>query len=52
LTPEAYVQQVIAQALARDRSRRRAQLEFSLNELLRTYSPEEITGTVARRIRI
>jgi len=50
-TPEEYLQQVIAQALARDRSTRRAQLECSLNELLRTYSSEEVTGAVARRIR-
>ncbi|GGK64257.1 hypothetical protein [Streptomyces flaveus] len=49
-TPEEYVQQAIAQALARDRSTRRAQLECSLNELLRTYSPEEVTGAAARRI--
>ncbi|MGI3204133.1 hypothetical protein ACRJ4W_50295 [Streptomyces sp. GLT-R25] len=49
-TPEEYLQQAIAQALARDRSTRRAQLECSLNGLLRTYSPEEITGTAARRI--
>ncbi|MEV7345094.1 hypothetical protein [Streptomyces sp. NPDC093544] len=49
-TPEQYLQQAIAQALARDRSTRREQLECSLNELLRTYSPEEISGAAARRI--
>ncbi|MER5911892.1 hypothetical protein ABT124_15635 [Streptomyces sp. NPDC001982] len=49
-TPEEYLQQAIAQALARDRSTRRAQLECSLNELLRTYSPEEITRVAARRM--
>ncbi|MFD3500462.1 hypothetical protein [Streptomyces sp. NPDC058678] len=49
-TPEEYLQEAIAQALARDRSTRRAQLECSLNELLRTYSPGEITGAAARRI--
>ncbi|MFD8501231.1 hypothetical protein ACFV2L_00545 [Streptomyces sp. NPDC059687] len=48
--PEEYLQQAIAQALARDRSTRRAQLECSLNVLLRTYRPEEITGAAARRI--
>lgn len=51
-TPEEYLQQAIAQALARDRSTRRAQLECSLNELLRTYSPEEVTGAAARRIQL
>ncbi|MEU9149098.1 hypothetical protein AB0D59_00745 [Streptomyces sp. NPDC048417] len=49
-TPEEYLQEAIAQALARDRSTRRAQLECTLNELLRTYSPEEITGAAAGRI--
>ncbi|MEV7388086.1 hypothetical protein [Streptomyces sp. NPDC091215] len=49
-TSEEYLGQAIAQALARDRSTRRAQLECSLNELLRTYSPEEVTGAAARRI--
>jgi hypothetical protein len=51
-TPEEYVEQAIAQALARDRSTRRAQLECSLNDLLRTYSPDEITGAAARRIEV
>ncbi|MFF5039899.1 MULTISPECIES: hypothetical protein [Streptomyces] len=49
-TPEKYLEQAIAQALARDRSTRQAQLECMLNELLRTYSPEEVTGAAARRI--
>ncbi|CCK28835.1 hypothetical protein BN159_4456 [Streptomyces davaonensis JCM 4913] len=49
-TPEEYLQEAIAQALARDRSARQAQLACALNELLRTYSPEEITGAAARRI--
>ncbi|WP_329245497.1 hypothetical protein OIE43_21065 [Streptomyces pseudovenezuelae] len=49
-TPEEYLQHAIAEALARDRSTRRAQLECSLNVLLRTYGPEEITGAAARRI--
>ncbi|MGQ4384596.1 hypothetical protein [Streptomyces sp. SAS_270] len=49
--PEAYLQEAIAEALARDRSTRRAQLECSLNELLRTHTPEEITGAAARRIK-
>ena len=49
-TPEEYLQRAIAQALARDRSTRRARLDCSLNELLRTYSPEEVTGAAARRI--
>lgn len=49
-TPEEYLEQAIAQALARDRSTRRAQLDCSLNELLRTYSPEEVTRAAARRI--
>ncbi|MEU9154254.1 hypothetical protein AB0D59_27785 [Streptomyces sp. NPDC048417] len=35
----------------RDRSTRRAQVECSLNELLRTFDPEEIAGAAARRIR-
>ncbi|WP_330303392.1 MULTISPECIES: hypothetical protein [unclassified Streptomyces] len=49
-TPEEYLQEAIAQAPARDRSTRRAQLECALNELLRTASPEEITGAAAGRI--
>ncbi|WP_405881032.1 hypothetical protein OG762_22025 [Streptomyces sp. NBC_01136] len=49
-TPEEYLEQAIAQALARDRSTRRAQLDCSLNELLRTYSPEEVSGAAAWRI--
>ncbi|MFJ8550900.1 hypothetical protein [Streptomyces sp. NPDC093676] len=48
--PEEFLQQAVAEALARDRSTRRAQLECSLNALLRTYSPEEITGAAAQRI--
>jgi hypothetical protein len=50
-TPEEYLQEAITQALARDRSTRRAQLECSLNELLQTYSPGEVTGAAARRIK-
>ena len=50
MAPEEYLQDAIAQALARDRSTRRAQLECSLNELLRVYSAEEISGAAARRI--
>ncbi|MFD7002713.1 hypothetical protein ACFWA5_42295 [Streptomyces mirabilis] len=49
-TLEEYLQQAIAQALARDRSTRRAQLGCSLNVLLRTYSPEEVAAAAARRI--
>jgi hypothetical protein len=49
-TREEYLQDAIAEALARDRSTRRAQLECSLNVLLRTYSPEEVAGVAARRI--
>ncbi|CAM5516230.1 hypothetical protein [Streptomyces chartreusis] len=48
-TPEEYLQQAIAQALARDRSLRRARLEHSLDELLRTYGLEEVTVAAARR---
>ncbi|MEU6325053.1 hypothetical protein [Streptomyces sp. NPDC047009] len=44
------MRQAIVQALAHDRSSRRAQLECSLNELLRTHSPEEVAGAAARRI--
>ncbi|WP_406438025.1 hypothetical protein OHB00_26040 [Streptomyces sp. NBC_00631] len=49
-TPEEYLGEAIAEALARDRSARRAQLECSLNGLLRRYSPEEVAGAAARRI--
>ncbi|MFE1289565.1 hypothetical protein [Streptomyces sp. NPDC058751] len=49
-TPEEYLQQAIAQALARDRSTRQAQLECRLNELLNTYSAEEVAGAAARQI--
>ncbi|MEV0910030.1 hypothetical protein [Streptomyces hokutonensis] len=49
-TPEEYLQQALEQALARDRSTRRARLECSLNELLRTFSPQEVTVAAARRI--
>ncbi|MFG2271055.1 hypothetical protein ACGFNY_15045 [Streptomyces chartreusis] len=47
-TPEEYLQRAIAQALARDRSLRRARLEHSLDELLRTYGLEEVTVAAAR----
>ncbi|MET8950509.1 hypothetical protein ACWEO4_04720 [Streptomyces sp. NPDC004393] len=46
------MQGAIAQALARDRSARRAQLERSLDELLRMHGPEEVAGAAARRIGI
>ncbi|MFE0739110.1 hypothetical protein [Streptomyces sp. NPDC058855] len=49
-TPEEYLQEAIVQALARDRSTRRAQLTCRLNGLLRTYSAEEVAGAAARRI--
>ncbi|MFC5214172.1 hypothetical protein [Streptomyces coerulescens] len=49
-TPEEYLQEAIAQALARDRSARRAQLECSLNGLLLSYSLQEIVGAAAQRI--
>jgi hypothetical protein len=49
-TPEEYLREAIVQALARDRSTRLAQLDCALNELVRTYSPGEITGAAARRI--
>ncbi|MCP9944163.1 hypothetical protein LUX12_04155 [Streptomyces somaliensis] len=48
--PEKYLQQTVTEALVRDRSKRRAQLECSLNKLLRTYSAEEIAAAAARRI--
>jgi len=47
-TPEKYLEQAIAQTLARDRTTRRAQLQCRLSELLRTYSAVEITGAAAR----
>ncbi|WP_406393699.1 hypothetical protein OG806_24745 [Streptomyces sp. NBC_00882] len=49
-TPEEYLREAIAQALARDRSARRAQLECSLNGLLRSYSLQEIVGAAAQQI--
>jgi len=49
-TPEEYLQDAIAEALARERSTRRAQLECSLNVLLRTYSPKEVVGAAPWRI--
>ncbi|MFF7473399.1 hypothetical protein [Streptomyces sp. NPDC008092] len=49
-TPEEFLHRAIAQALVRDRSTRRAQLECRLNELLRTYSAEEVTEMAARKI--
>lgn len=49
-TPEDCLKAAITQALARDRSTRRARLECSLNTLLRDFTPEEITGAAARRI--
>ncbi|MDL2077652.1 hypothetical protein QNN03_14525 [Streptomyces sp. GXMU-J15] len=49
-TSEEYLQQAVTEALARDRYKRRAQLECSLNKLLRTYSAQEIAGAAARRI--
>ncbi|MET9090206.1 hypothetical protein ABZX77_51610 [Streptomyces sp. NPDC004237] len=49
-TPEEYLREAIAHALARDRSARRAQLECSLNGLLRRYSLQEIVDAAAQRI--
>lgn len=49
-TPEDCLKAAIAQALARDRSTRRARLECSLNTLLRDFTPEEIAGAAARKI--
>ena len=51
-TPEEHLQEAVAQALARDRSTRRARLECSLNALLGTFTPEEVTAAAARRIRL
>ncbi|MFJ5305200.1 hypothetical protein [Streptomyces sp. NPDC088350] len=50
-TPEEHLREAIAQALARDRSARRARLDCSLNTLLRTFTPDEVTAAAARRIR-
>ncbi|MGW0826707.1 hypothetical protein [Streptomyces sp. NPDC002845] len=40
----------IAQALARDRSTRRARLACALSGLFREFTPEEITVEAAQRI--
>ncbi|MER6081258.1 hypothetical protein [Streptomyces sp. NPDC001833] len=49
-SPEQHLHDAILQALAHDRSTRQAQLECSLNQLLRDFTPEEITTAAARRI--
>lgn len=49
-TPERFLQDGVAQALARDRSTRRAWLECQLNTLFREFTPEEVTGAAAQRI--
>ncbi|WP_234381954.1 hypothetical protein [Streptomyces dysideae] len=51
-TPEHFLNEAVAQALARDRSDRRARLDRSLDVLLRAYTPEEVTAEAARRIRL
>jgi hypothetical protein len=48
-TPDAYLNEAIAQALARDRSTRRAQLECELNALFRDFTAKEILAESARR---
>jgi hypothetical protein len=48
--PEEYLRAAIAQALARDRSTRRARLACALSELFREFTPEEITAEAAQRI--
>ncbi|NEC86411.1 hypothetical protein [Streptomyces sp. SID12501] len=50
-TPEGCLRDAVAQALARDRSTRRARLECQLNTLFREFTPEEVTGAAAQRIR-
>jgi predicted transcriptional regulator len=49
-TPEEYLRTAIAQALARDRSARRARLACALSGLFREFTPEEITAEAAQRI--
>lgn len=49
--PEDFLSEAVAQALARHRSDRRARLDRSLDALLHTYTPEEVTAATARRIR-
>jgi hypothetical protein len=49
-TPEEYLHAAIAQALARDRSSRRARLACALSWLFREFTPEEITAETAQRI--
>ncbi|MFJ9008529.1 hypothetical protein [Streptomyces canus] len=47
---EDLLHDAVLQALARERSTRRAQLECRLNQLLSDFTPEEITSAAARRI--
>nr|WSY53303.1 hypothetical protein OG999_26390 [Streptomyces sp. NBC_00886] len=51
LTGGDFLSEAVAQALARDRSDRRARLDRSLDALLCAYTPEEVTAAVTRRIR-
>ncbi|WP_282701160.1 hypothetical protein [Streptomyces sp. CC219B] len=50
-TPEEYLRDVVAQALARDQSKRRARLECRLDELMRAFTAEEITAEAAQRLK-
>ncbi|MEU7061750.1 hypothetical protein [Streptomyces sp. NPDC046197] len=49
-TPEEYLHAAVAQALARDRTSRRARLACALSRLFREFTPEEITAEAAQRI--
>lgn len=49
-SPEQHLHDAVLQALARDRSTRQAQLDCSLAQLLRDFTPTEITAAAARRI--
>ncbi|MFF3373513.1 hypothetical protein ACFYXF_11255 [Streptomyces sp. NPDC002680] len=48
--PEDFLGEAVAEALARERSDRRARLDRSLDGLLRAFTPEEVTAAAARRI--
>ncbi|MFI5887990.1 hypothetical protein [Streptomyces sp. NPDC051554] len=49
-SPEQHLHDAVLEALVRDRSTHREQLECSLNQLLHDFTPEEITAAAARRI--
>ncbi|MFJ2609963.1 hypothetical protein ACIO13_34105 [Streptomyces sp. NPDC087425] len=50
-TPEQLIHDALVEALARDRTSPKAQLDSQLNKLLRDFPPADIAGAIVRRLR-